>query len=78
MLRKELRRAVWPADHTRGGELPRGVVASAFDERLRPLVKELRDRLADVGVRGSVEDRRRDEGTSAYRLTVPPEQMRLQ
>lgn len=77
VLRKELRRAVWPDEHTRTGELPRGVFVGSFDERLRPVVKKLRDSLLGVGLRGVVENTPGNEDKSAYRLTLPAEQVRL-
>lgn len=77
VLRKDLRRAVWPDEHTRNGELPRGVYAGSLDERLRPVVKKLRDSLLDVGLGGVVENNPGNEEKSAYRLRLPAEQVRL-
>ncbi len=77
VLRKELRRAVWPDEHTRTGELPRGVFVGSFDERLRPIVKKLRDSLLGVGLRGVVENTPGNEDKRACRLTLSVEQVRL-
>lgn len=75
--RKALRRAVWPDDHTRGGELRRGADPGTFDEQLRGVVKDLRASLREVGLDAAVENNRGGEEKSAYRLLVRPERVRV-
>lgn len=70
--RAQLWREVWPEDHTRTGEIARGVVPELLDSRLRQAVAELRNALGDE----VVENARGSEHAGGYRLSLPPKQLR--
>lgn len=75
--RIELRRAIWPDQHTRSGKLARGASSIALDDQLRKVVMKLRGSFADVGLHDVVVNNRGNEEQSGYRLTLPAEQVRL-
>lgn len=75
--RADLRRAIWPDQHTRSGKLARGSSTLKLDEQLRKVVMTLRDSLAAAGLSDAVVNNPGDETKSAYRLMLPVEQVRL-
>lgn len=70
--RAQLWREVWPEDHTRTGEIARGVVPELLDSRLRQAVAQLRRALG----KEVVENERGSEDDGGYRLALPPKQLR--
>jgi DNA-binding winged helix-turn-helix (wHTH) protein len=70
--RAQLWRAVWPEEHTRTGEVARGINPDLLDSRLRQAVAELRAALGD----GVVENARGGERAGGYRLAVGAGELR--
>ena len=70
--RAQLWREVWPEDHTRAGEVARGVNPDLLDSRLRQAVAEVRAALGDDAV-DNVRGREREGG---YRLVLAANQLR--
>ncbi|MFZ5480656.1 MAG: hypothetical protein ACOZNI_28090 [Myxococcota bacterium] len=76
MSRRELWRRLWHEEHTRDGDIPRGVNPERFDARLRITVAEARAALRGVGLEGALENQRGDVARGGYRLSLRPEQVR--
>lgn len=71
--RAQLWREVFPEEHTRTGEVARGVNPDALDSRLRQAVVEVR---AALGA-GVVENARGGERAGGYRLALAASQLRV-
>ncbi len=76
MSRRELWRRLWHEEHTRDGDIPRGVNPERFDARLRITVAEARAALRSAGLDGALENQRGNEANGGYRLSLRPEQVR--
>ena len=70
--RAQLWREVWPEDHTRTGEVARGVNPDLLDSRLRQAVAEVRAALGD----DAVDNARGGERAGGYRLALAASQLR--
>lgn len=70
--RAQLWREVFPEEHTRTGEVARGVNPDLLDSRLRQAVAEVRAVLGDE----TVENARGGERAGGYRLALAPKQLR--
>jgi hypothetical protein len=75
--RRELWWRLWPEEHTRDGDLPRGANPERFDARLRVAINEARAALRTVGLDGVVENQRGSDDEGGYRLALRREQVRL-
>lgn len=74
--RRELWRRLWHEEHTRDGDIPRGMNPDRFDGRLRIVVGEARSALRGAGLDGVLENQRGNEAQGGYRLSLRPEQVR--
>lgn len=70
--RAQLWREVWPEDHTRTGEVARGMNPDLLDSRLRQAVAEVRAALGD----DVVDNARGGERAGGYRLALASNQLR--
>lgn len=70
--RAQLWREVWPEDHTRTGEVARGMNPDLLDSRLRQAVAEVRAALGD----DVVDNARGGERAGGYRLALAASQLR--
>ncbi len=74
---RNLRRKVWPLDHSDTGILGRSLIPDKLDGRLRIVVSELRDALDDLGWDGTLKNKRGGEDKGGYRLLLPVERVRV-
>lgn len=74
---RNLRRKVWPLDHSDKGVLGRGLSPDKMDARLRIVVSEVRGALDDLGWDGLVQNQPGDEDKGGYRLLLPAERIRV-
>lgn len=70
--KKVLWREVWPEDHTRAGEIARGIAPHQLDSRLRHAVAEIRATLGEA----AVENERGGDQDGGYRLGLDAGQIR--
>lgn len=70
--KKLLWREVWPEDHTKAGEIARGIAPHQLDSRLRHAVAEIRAALGEA----AVENERGGDQDGGYRLALGAGQVR--
>ena len=77
--RRELWLELWPEEHNKNGQIPKGVNPDHFEGRLRTAVGELRIalRAAAPTLADAVLTRRGGDAAGAYGLMLPPEHVRL-
>lgn len=76
MSRRELWLRLWPEDHTRDGDFPRGFNPELLDHRLRTAVLEARAALSVVGLKSTLNNKRGSDENGGYRLSLAAEQVR--
>lgn len=77
--RRELWLELWPEEHTKNGQIPKGVNPDRFEGRLRTAVGELRIALrqADPTLADAIRSRRGGDAAGGYGLMLPAELVRF-